>query len=66
MSKNEGTIDRVIRVILGLAMLYVGFFAMTGIWGTVVGVLGLVPLITGAISFCPIYTLIGGGTNKAA
>ena len=66
MSKNEGPIDRVIRVIIGLAMLYVGFFVMTGIWGTVVGVLGLVPLITGAIGFCPIYTMIGGGTNKAA
>ena len=66
MSKNEGNIDRVIRVIIGLIMLYVGFFVMTGIWGTVVGVLGLVPLITGAIGFCPIYTLIGGGTNKAA
>jgi hypothetical protein len=68
MSNNEGSIDRVIRVIIGLAMLYVGFFVMTGTWAIVGGGggLGLVPLITGAIGFYPIYTMIGGGTNKAA
>ena len=66
MSKNEGTIDRVIRVIIGLAMLYVGFFVMTGAWGIVVGILGFVPLLTGAIGYCPMYSIFGGGTNKAA
>mgnify|MGYP003574009242 FL=1 len=65
MSKNEGTIDRVLRVIIGLAMLYIGFFVMTGTWGTVVGVLGFVPLITGAIGFCPLYSPFKINTNKA-
>ncbi len=66
MSKNEGTIDRVVRVIIGLAMLYIGFFVMTGTWGIVVGVLGFIPLITGAIGFCPLYSPFKISTNKSA
>jgi len=66
MPRNEGSIDRIIRVIIGLAMLYVGFFVMTGTWGIVVGVLGFVPLITGAIGFCPLYKPFKINTNKSA
>lgn len=52
---NEGTIDRLLRVILGLALLGLLFFGPRTAWGLV----GLVPLATGAIGSCPIYTLLG-------
>ena len=54
MSKNVGGIDRAVRIVLGLALL-VGF-AMTG---TVWYLIGIVPLATGLMSSCPIYSIFG-------
>lgn len=66
MSINESTIDRIIRVVLGLVLLALGW---TGIIGGVVGeifkYLGFVPLLTGIIGFCPIYSIFKFKTNKA-
>lgn len=55
MKTNVGTVDRVIRVILGLALL--GLFAAgtIGAWGLI----GLVPLGTGMLGYCPLYQLLG-------
>ncbi len=53
--KNAGTIDRVIRVILGLAILSLTVVGPKSLWGLV----GLVPLITGLVGFCPIYKMLG-------
>jgi len=53
--KNAGTIDRVIRVILGLAILSLTVIGPKSLWGLV----GLVPLITGLVGFCPIYKMLG-------
>jgi hypothetical protein len=50
MKKNLGKIDRTIRVIVGLAILALG--AANGTW---LGLIGLVPLLTGALGFCPAY-----------
>jgi fatty acid desaturase len=47
---NEGKADRIVRVIIGLAIIGWGFVAHNW-WGAV----GLVPLVTGAIGFCPLY-----------
>ncbi|WP_372887624.1 DUF2892 domain-containing protein [Shimia sp.] len=55
--KNVGTIDRALRVIVGLALL-VGF-ATTGSWWMLIGV---VPLATGLASSCPAYSLLGLST----
>ena len=66
MKLNEGTIDRVIRVILGIVLLIVGFGVMGGGAGVVVGIIGLVPLITGLVGFCPLYTLFKLDTRKGA
>ena len=55
---NEGTIDRVVRVILGLALLSLLAIGPVPGWG-LAGLVGLVPLITGAIGSCPIYTMLG-------
>jgi hypothetical protein len=56
--RNEGTIDRVARLVLGVFLLSLMF------WGpkTLLGLFGLVPLLTAAVGFCPLYRLIGLNT----
>ena len=58
MPKNEGGLDRVLRVIAGLAVLSLAFVGPKTPWAY----LGLVPLLTGALGFCPLYTLLGVNT----
>ena len=56
--KNTGTVDRVIRVLAGIAILSLTVIGPQTLWGLI----GLVPLITGAIGFCPAYKLFGLST----
>jgi len=56
--KNEGKIDRTLRVILGAALLGLVFVGPQTAWGWV----GLVPLVTGLIGNCPVYSLLGINT----
>lgn len=56
--KNEGKIDRSLRVVLGLALISLVFVGPQTAWGWV----GLVPLITGLIGNCPVYSLLGLNT----
>jgi hypothetical protein len=58
LPNNEHVIDRIVRVVLGIVLLSLVFFGPQTLWGLV----GLVPLITGAIGSCPIYTVLGVGT----
>ena len=53
--RNEGTIDRVLRVIVGLGLLALVFVGPQTPWGWI----GVVPLLTGLVGFCPAYTLLG-------
>jgi hypothetical protein len=53
MSTNEGTIDRVVRIILGLVLIALVFVGPKTAWGF----LGFVPLLTGLVGYCPIYRL---------
>lgn len=62
MTANIGTIDRVLRVIVGLALLSLVFVGPQSLWGLV----GLVPLLTGLVRVCPLYTLLGVRTCKTA
>lgn len=55
MSANVGTIDRLLRVIVGLALLSLIFIGPKTLWGLV----GLIPLGTALIGFCPAYALFG-------
>lgn len=55
---NEGTIDRTVRIILGLGILSLAFVGPK----TLVGYVGVVPLVTGLIGFCPLYRLLGLNT----
>ncbi len=61
MTPNVGTIDRVLRVIIGLAILSL-YFVLEGDmrW---VALVGLIPLLTGTVRFCPLYALIGLNTG---
>ncbi|MGL4649961.1 MAG: YgaP family membrane protein [Caldilineaceae bacterium] len=64
MSRNEGTTDRIVRVIVGVAMLALGWMGFVDGWlGTVLQWLGFVPLLTGLVGWCPLYALFGFRTN---
>ena len=58
MKMNEGTLDRALRVLVGAGVLALAFIGPKTPWGYV----GFVPLITGAIGFCPLYAVIGLNT----
>jgi hypothetical protein len=55
MKTNEGGLDRTLRIVAGLALIGLTLSGTIGVWGWV----GLVPLATGAIGWCPLYTLLG-------
>jgi len=55
MSTNEGTVDRAIRIILGLVLIAL---AVTGRWAPW-GWIGVIPLVTGIVGFCGLYQLLG-------
>ena len=61
LKKNEGTVDRALRVIVGLALL-AGFFAMPEASYRWAFLLGIVPLATGLIGSCPLYSILGIST----
>jgi len=65
MRLNESNIDRVIRVIVGVVLLYLSFGGvLSGAPAIVADVVGVVMLLTGAIGFCPLYTLLKVSTLK--
>ena len=61
MEANEGTLDRVIRVLVGLVLVALVLTGTIGVWGWI----GVVPLLTGAIGYCPAYSLFGFKTCAA-
>ena len=58
LPSNEHPLERVLRVILGLGLLSVAFIGPKTPWGY----LGFVPLATGLLGSCPLYTLLGLST----
>lgn len=58
MKGNVGNIDRVLRVLIGIALVVIGFVVIQGTAGIVVGVIGVIPLLTGLIGWCPLYILL--------
>jgi hypothetical protein len=64
--KNEGTVDRALRVVAGVALLVIGFAVVGGTAGTIMGIVGLVPLLTGLVGWCPLYSVFGIRTTEAA
>ena len=66
LKRNEGIIDRTLRVALAMVLLPAGLFWLGGLHGTVLGLVitgfGLLPLITGLTGFCPLYIPFGIST----
>jgi hypothetical protein len=61
MKTNEGTLDRVLRVGAGLILIGLAATNVVGAWGYI----GIVPLITGAVGMCPLYSLLRINTCPA-
>jgi hypothetical protein len=55
MKANVGSIDRAIRILIGLALIAATLFGAIGAWGW----LGVIPLVTGVFRFCPAYVPFG-------
>jgi len=58
MKCNSGGIDRALRVIVGLVLIALAVTGTVGVWGWI----GVVPLLTGVVGFCPAYTILGINT----
>lgn len=58
MKTNEGTMDRAARVVGGIALIALAATGTVGVWGWI----GIVPLATGALGWCPLYTVLGFNT----
>ena len=57
MKKNAGTIDRILRIVIGIVALGAGYYYESW-WGLV----GIVPLLTAAMGSCPLYSIFGLST----
>lgn len=62
MSTNEGMIDRALRIVVGLGLIAVALGLVPGVPATVWAWIGVVPLLTGLIGWCPAYTILGIST----
>ena len=58
MTKNVGGIDRIIRIVVGAALIAAAATEAVGVWGYI----GVVPLLTGLMGWCPPYALLGFNT----
>ena len=58
MKLNVGGVDRILRIVGGVALIGLAATGTVGLWGYI----GVVPLLTGAVGFCPVYPLIGLNT----
>lgn len=58
LTANEGTIDRALRVVLGIVVLSLVFIGPKTSWGW----LGVIPLATGLLGTCPVYSILGINT----
>jgi hypothetical protein len=58
MTRNEGGLDRGARTLMGLILLSQIFVGMESMWGLV----GIIPLATGLVGYCPVYRVLGVNT----
>jgi hypothetical protein len=66
MLNNVGGVDRGIRIILGIALLVLGFLhVVTGTFAIVAYIVGAVALVTGLVRFCPAWSVCGINTSTA-
>ncbi|MDL5038465.1 MULTISPECIES: YgaP family membrane protein [Comamonadaceae] len=58
MKFNVGGVDRILRIVIGLVLIALAATGTVGWWGW----LGVIPLLTGVVRFCPLYSLVGMNT----
>jgi hypothetical protein len=58
MKSNVGGIDRILRILVGIALIALTLTGAISVWGWI----GVVPLATAALGFCPLYTVLGLST----
>jgi hypothetical protein len=61
---NEGVWDRLVRLIIGLALGYAAWMTWPGTAAIVYGVIGAIAFVTGLVGWCPGYALFGFSTKK--
>ncbi|WP_425045470.1 YgaP family membrane protein [Primorskyibacter sp. S87] len=62
LTRNMGQTDRVIRTIIGIALIALAFAALSGGWAWLAGIVGAVMLATAAMGNCPPYAILGINT----
>jgi hypothetical protein len=60
MTRNEGSLDRILRIAVGIVLLYLALNGQYTPWTWI----GVVPLLTGVIGWCPAYSLFGMNTCR--
>ncbi|MDF3124444.1 DUF2892 domain-containing protein [Rheinheimera sp. 1928-s] len=55
MQKNVGGLDKIVRVSVGVVLITLAVLNMIGPWGW----LGVIPVLTGVVGVCPLYSLLG-------
>lgn len=65
-AKNVGGFDRIARIVLGVILIAVGFFVLSGTVGVIVGIVGFIPLLTGLFGWCPLYLPFKFSTCKTS
>ncbi len=60
ISENVGTVDRALRIAVGVSLITATLLGFIGPWAWI----GVVPLLTGTIKFCPLYRVAGIRTNE--
>lgn len=58
MTKNVGGVDRILRIVVGLALIAAAATGTIGVWGYI----GVVALATGLMGWCPPYAILGFNT----
>jgi O-antigen ligase len=62
MTRNAGNVDRTIRIVAGLVLITLAATGTVGVWGW----LGVLPLATGLVGWCPPYSMLGINTCRTA
>lgn len=58
MTQNAGGIDKILRIVVGIALIGLTIMGVLPVWGYI----GIVPLATGLMGWCPLYTMLGINT----
>lgn len=60
MKKNESMVDRIIRIIIGIILIYLGWVTLSNnLWGIILDIIGIILIITGLTGYCHLYKLLG-------